>query len=93
MAKESWSLLAQSSEGSIGQEIFVPVSAIQPFFVTWDKEGHMIMPQNLPPGQKSMVLVTRDESTFGANDGKRRLQTEDGKQPRRPRRRVRSDGV
>ena len=24
----------------------------------------MIMPQNLPPGQKPLVLVTHDESTF-----------------------------
>ena len=44
----------------------------------------MIMPQNLPPGQKPLVLVTHDESTFSANDGKRRLWTENGKQPLRP---------
>ena len=44
----------------------------------------MIMPQNLPPGQKPLVLVTHDESTFNANDGKRRLWMEKGKQPLRP---------
>ena len=31
------------------------------------------MPQNLPPGQKPLVLVTRGESTFNADDGKRQL--------------------
>ena len=44
----------------------------------------MFMPQNLPPGQKPLVLVTHDESTFNANDGKWRLWMEDGKQPLRP---------
>ena len=44
----------------------------------------MIMPQNLPPGQKPLVLVTHDELAFSANDGKRQLWMEDGKQPLRP---------
>ena len=54
---------------------------IRPFLVTWDEEGQMIMLQNLPPGQKPLVLVTHDESTFNANDGKRQLWMENGKQP------------
>jgi hypothetical protein len=41
------------------------------------------MPQNLPPGQKPLVLVNHNESTFNANDGKRQLWMEDGKQPLR----------
>ena len=31
-----------------------------------------VIPQNLP-GQKPLVLVTHDESTFSANDGKPQL--------------------
>ena len=38
----------------------------------------------MPPGQKPLVLITHDESTFNANDGKRRLWAESGKQPLRP---------
>ena len=41
------------------------------------------MPQNLP-GQKPLVLVTHDESTFSANDGKPQLWMENIKQPLRP---------
>ena len=67
------------------QEVFSPAfNKIRPFPATWDEEGHMIMPQNLPPGQKPLVLVTHDESTFSANDGKRRLWMENGKKPLRP---------
>jgi len=40
----------------------------------------MIIPRNLPPGQKPLVLITHDESTFNANDGKRQLWMEDGTQ-------------
>jgi hypothetical protein len=67
------------------QEVFLPAfERIRPFLVTWDEEGQMIMPQNLPPGQKPLVIVTHDESTFNANDGKRQLWIENGKQPLRP---------
>ena len=67
------------------QEVFLPAfNKIRPFLVTWDEKGKMFMPQNLPPGQKPLVLVTHDESTFNANDGKWRLWMEDGKQPLRP---------
>jgi hypothetical protein len=67
------------------QEVFLPAfEEIRPFLVTWDDEGQIVMPQNLPPGQKPLVLVTLDESTFNANDGKRELWMEDGKQPLRP---------
>lgn len=33
------------------REVFLPVlNEIQAVFVSWDKEGKMIMPQNLPTG-------------------------------------------
>ena len=38
----------------------------------------------LPPGQKLLVLVTRDESTFNANDGKRQMWMKEDEQPLRP---------
>ena len=44
----------------------------------------MVLPPNLPPGEKPHILVTHDESTFNANDGKRKLWMEKGKQPIRP---------
>ena len=44
----------------------------------------MIMPQNPPPDQKPLVLVTHDESTFNANDGKRQMWMKEDKQPLRP---------
>ena len=45
---------------------------------SWEK------PSGLRPGEKPLVLVTHDESTFNSNDGKRQTWTEDGKQPIRP---------
>ena len=62
------------------QEVFLlAFNEIRPFLVIWDEEGQMVMPQNLPPGQKPLVLVTHDKSTFSANDGKRQLWMENGK--------------
>ena len=67
------------------QEVFSPAfNEIRPFLVTWGEEGHMIMPQNHPPGQRPLVVVTHDESTFSANDGSWRLWMENGKPPLRP---------
>lgn len=67
------------------EKTFLPeFQEIRSYMVTWDDQGQMHMPQNLPPGQKPLVLVTHDESTFSANDGKRRLWMEEGKQPLRP---------
>jgi hypothetical protein len=86
MVGESWFLLAKGSEGiyvdghehsdvvCYRQEVFLPAfQEIQLYLVTQDEEGQMIMPQNLPPNQKPLVLVTHDESTFNANDGKLQL--------------------
>ena len=44
----------------------------------------MALPPNLPPQEKPHILVTHNESTFNANDGKRNLWIEEGKQPIRP---------
>ena len=59
--------------------VLLALNEIRSFLVKWDEEGHMIMSQNLPPGQKPLVLVTHDESTLSANDGKRQLWMENGK--------------
>ena len=40
----------------------------------------MVLPPNLPPGEKPHILVTHDESPFDANDGKRKLWMEKEKQ-------------
>ena len=44
----------------------------------------MALPPNLPPQEKPHILVTHNESTFNANDGKQNLRIEEGKQPIRP---------
>ena len=41
------------------------------------------MPSDLQSGERPFVLVTHDESTFNANDGKRRLWSQE-EQPLRP---------
>ena len=46
-----------------------------------DGSGSWSPPPTLAPGEESLVLVTHDESTFNANDGKRQ---KDGKQLLRP---------
>ena len=48
------------------------------------QDGSWEMPRNLQPEEKPLILVTHDESTFNANDGKRRLWTQGGEQPLRP---------
>ena len=67
------------------QEEFIPaIDRLRDYFVTWNLDGEMVLPPNLPPGEKPHILVTHDESTFNANDGKRKLWMEKGKQPIRP---------
>ena len=44
----------------------------------------MVLLPNLPPGENTHILLTYDESTFNANDGKQNLGIEKGKQPIRP---------
>lgn len=39
--------------------------------VTFEPDGKWSKPQNLPVGIKPLVIVTHDESTFNANDGRR----------------------
>ena len=53
------------------QDVFLPVfNKIRPFLVIWDEEGNMIMLRNLPPGQKPLVLITHDKSTFSTKKWK-----------------------
>jgi len=53
-------------------------------FVVFKEDGTWELPPGLLQGEKPLVLVTHDESTFNANDGKRKMWMEDGKQPLRP---------
>jgi hypothetical protein len=52
-------------------------------FVEFDEDGAWARPQ-LPEGVLPLVLVTHDESTFNANDGRRMIWMEGGRQPIRP---------
>jgi hypothetical protein len=47
-------------------------------FVICNEDGSWHKP-NLPIGQKPLVLITHNKSTFNANDGKHRLLAKDGK--------------
>lgn len=51
--------------------------------VSWDEKGSISVPET-PPGVRSKVLVTHDESTFMANDGRRQVWQEKSKQLQRP---------
>ena len=52
--------------------------------VVFKEDGTWEKPLGLHPDEKPLVLITQDESTFNANDGKRQVWTENGKQPLRP---------
>ena len=53
-------------------------------FLLFKEDGSWEIPPGLQPGEKPLVLVTHDESTFNANDGKRRLWMKENEQPLRP---------
>jgi hypothetical protein len=53
-------------------------------FVIFKEDGSWEKPPGLRPGEKPLVLVTHDESTFNANDGKRRFWSKKGEQQIRP---------
>jgi len=66
------------------QNVFLPcLSALQPSIIEWDAELNRI-PKDLPEGEKWKILVTHDESTFNANDGRHQMWIEGDKQPLRP---------
>ena len=48
----------------------------------WDETGNQLI-KELPFGEKEKILVTHDESTFNANDGKRRMWIQGDAQPLR----------
>ncbi|KAG0639784.1 hypothetical protein HOY80DRAFT_1072166 [Tuber brumale] len=57
------------------QNEFLPaLDHLKPFMVKWeldiDSKPVLIFPKGLPEGQKPIVLVTHDESTFDSNDGR-----------------------
>ena len=52
-------------------------------FVRWTEDGEMHIP-TLPAGQRPIVPVTHDESTFHSNDGRRYMWLAKGKDPIRP---------
>ncbi|KAF8436732.1 hypothetical protein BGX38DRAFT_1332954 [Terfezia claveryi] len=55
------------------QNIFLPqIEEIQSSLRQWDKDGNII-PTCLTPEEKEKILVTHNESTFNANDGKRQM--------------------
>ena len=66
-------------------EVFIPTwKNASRRFLLFKEDGSWETPPNLQPGEKPLVLVTHDESTFNANDGKRRLWMKENEQPLRP---------
>jgi hypothetical protein len=56
------------------EKVFIPQwYGFQPRLVCFDASGAWWIPDTLPQGEKPLVLVTHDESTFNANDGKQQL--------------------
>ncbi|RPB23933.1 hypothetical protein L211DRAFT_838386, partial [Terfezia boudieri ATCC MYA-4762] len=66
------------------QEVFLP--AMEKLFHSglreWAEDGSLIL-KEIPAGEKEKILVTHDESTFNANDGKRRMWIQNDAQPLR----------
>ena len=56
---------------------------LEPRFARWTEEGEL-MQSVLPEGEREIVAVTHDESTFHTNDGRRDMWLQDGKNPIRP---------
>jgi hypothetical protein len=54
------------------------------WFVVSKEDGSWEKPSGLQPGEKPLVLVTHDKSTFNANDGKHRLWFKTGQQRIQP---------
>ncbi|KAG0632761.1 hypothetical protein HOY80DRAFT_1113696, partial [Tuber brumale] len=66
------------------KETFLPLwDSLAPRMVEFKEDGSWRIPDTLPLGEKPLVFITHDESTFNANDGKRKTWKEEGKQPLR----------
>jgi len=66
------------------KEVFLPRwQEIQRRLVVFKEVGSWERPSSLEPGEKPLVFVTHDESTFNANDGKRQGWMRKGHQPLR----------
>ncbi|KAA8907992.1 hypothetical protein FN846DRAFT_754691, partial [Sphaerosporella brunnea] len=67
------------------QNVFLPRwNYLQRRLVIFDENGNWKLPPGLKEGERPLVLVTHDESTFNANDGKRQGWMTKGHQPLRP---------
>ena len=67
------------------QKDFLPTWAgLERRMVIFSKDRSWTKPLGLEEEEKPLVLVTHDESTFNANDGKRKIWKEKGKSPLRP---------
>lgn len=60
------------------------IKALLPYFVEFNEDGS-IVPKVYPedcavggPNKRPIIMITHDESTFSANDGRRRVWTQDG---------------
>ncbi|KAG0129720.1 hypothetical protein HOY82DRAFT_610318 [Tuber indicum] len=66
------------------KETFRPLwDSYIPRMVLFEEDGSWRFLDTLPPREKPLVFITHDESTFNANNGKRRTWKEEGKQPLR----------
>ena len=67
------------------QEVFLPtIQAVRSRLATWDDDGNVVKEGVLPEEGRWVVIVTHDESTFNANDGRRQLWLQDKENPLRP---------
>ncbi|KAA8908922.1 hypothetical protein FN846DRAFT_1010086, partial [Sphaerosporella brunnea] len=79
---------------SYRNKVFIPKwNEIERRLVIFKEDGTWELPPGLRPGETALVFVTHDESTFNANDGKRRVWMENGKQPLRPKTKGKAKGL
>ena len=73
------------------QQCFLPaLEALKPRMVRWElvtgdngEELRMVYPTALPSGERPIVLIVHDESTFNANDGRSKIWIKDDNIPLR----------
>ncbi|KAG0635575.1 hypothetical protein HOY80DRAFT_872594, partial [Tuber brumale] len=64
------------------KETFLPLwYSLASCIVKFEEDGSWRIPETLPPGEKPLVFITLNESTFNANDSKRKTWKEESKQP------------
>ena len=67
------------------QEVFLPkLQQVRNRLARWNEDGSVFKEGALPEGDRWVVIVTHDESTFNVNDGRRQMWLKDDENPLLP---------